>query len=131
MRISDWSSDVCSSDLIAAGGEFTPTPAVSHAILVHNRGRDSGLADGIVVTPSHNLPDDGGFKYNPANGGPADTAITRQVQDRANALLEAKLAGVSRLPLAQARKAAPTREHDFIGHSVDDLRNVLDRKSVV
>src|SRR3546814_11450132 len=71
---------------VAAGGEFTPTPAVSHAILVHNRGRDSGLADGIVVTPSHNPPDDGGFKYNPANGGPAHTAITSQVQDRANAL---------------------------------------------
>src|SRR3546814_243987 len=111
---------------IAAGGEFTPTPAVSHAILVHNRGRDSGLADGIVVTPSHNPPDDGGFKYNPANGGPADTAITRQVQDRANALLEAGLDGVSRLPLAQARKAATTREHDFIGHYVEDLGNVLD-----
>src|SRR3546814_3771939 len=69
--------------------------------------------------------DDGGFKYNPANGGPADTAITRQVQDRANALLEAKLEGVSRLPLAQARKAATTREHDFIGHYVEDLGNVL------
>ena len=111
---------------IAAGGEFTPTPAVSHAILVHNRGRDTGLADGIVVTPSHNPPGDGGFKYNPANGGPADTDITRQVQDRANALLETKLKDVSRLPLAQARKAATTRGHDFIGRYVGDLGNVLD-----
>src|SRR5690606_25720733 len=81
---------------IAQGDEYTPTPAVSHAILVHNHGRDSGLADGIVVTPSHNPPGDGGFKYNPANGGPADTVITRPVQDRANALLGAGLAGVAR-----------------------------------
>jgi phosphoglucomutase len=111
---------------IAQGDEFTPTPAVSHAILVHNRGRDSGLADGIVVTPSHNPPGDGGFKYNPANGGPADTTITRKVQDRANALLEAGLKGVARVPLAQARSAATTREHDFLGHYVADLGNVLD-----
>jgi len=111
---------------IAAGDEYTPTPAVSHAILVHNRGRTSRLADGIVVTPSHNPPGDGGFKYNPANGGPADTAITRQVQDRANALLETGLKDVSRLPLAQARAATTTREHDFLGHYVEDLGNVLD-----
>lgn len=111
---------------IATGDEYTPTPAISHAIIVHNRGRDAGLADGIVVTPSHNPPGDGGFKYNPVNGGPADTAITRQVQDRANALLEANLKGVARVPLAQARKATTTREHDFLGHYVEDLRNVLD-----
>ncbi|MGY1457555.1 phosphoglucomutase (alpha-D-glucose-1,6-bisphosphate-dependent) [Luteimonas sp. A534] len=111
---------------IAQGDEYTPTPAVSHAILVHNRDRDSGLADGIVVTPSHNPPGDGGFKYNPANGGPADTAITRQVQDRANALLEASLKGVARVPLAQAHAANTTREHDFLNHYVADLAKVLD-----
>ena len=111
---------------IAVGDEFTPTPAVSHAILVHNRGRESGLADGIVVTPSHNPPDSGGFKYNPVNGGPADTAITRQVQDRANVLLEARLDGVSRLSLQHARKASTTREHDFLGTYIPDLGCVLD-----
>lgn len=112
--------------LIAAGGEFTPTPAVSHAILVYNRGRTGGLADGIVVTPSHNPPDNGGFKYNPPNGGPADTDITGWVQDRANTLLEAKLDGVRRVPFAQARKAATTREHDYLGHYVADLGSVID-----
>jgi len=111
---------------IAAGDDYTPTPAVSHAILVHNRGRTTGLADGIVVTPSHNPPGDGGFKYNTTNGGPADTAVTRVVQERANALLEAGLAGVARVPVAQARAATTTREHDFIGHYVEDLGNVLD-----
>ncbi|MDI1253379.1 phosphoglucomutase (alpha-D-glucose-1,6-bisphosphate-dependent) [Thermomonas sp.] len=111
---------------IAIGDEYTPTPAVSHGILVYNQGRTSGLADGIVVTPSHNPPDNGGFKYNPVNGGPADTAITRQVQDRANVLLEAHLDGVSRVPLQRARSAATTREHDFLGHYIADLGNVLD-----
>jgi phosphoglucomutase len=112
--------------MIAAGGEFTPTPAVSHAILVHNRGRASGLADGIVVTPSHNPPEDGGFKYNPPNGGPADTDITGWIQNRANALLEAGLKDVRRMPLAQARNAATTREHDYLGHYVGDLSNLID-----
>jgi len=112
--------------LIAAGGEFTPTPAISHAILVHNRGRSSGLADGIVVTPSHNPPADGGFKYNPPNGGPADTSITKWIEVRANALLESRLAGVERLPYAQARSAASTHEHDFLGNYVADLGQVLD-----
>ena len=111
---------------VAQGSEYTPTPAISHAILVHNRGRASALADGIVVTPSHNPPGDGGFKYNPANGGPAGTAITRQVQERANALLEAGLRGVARVAVAQARNAATTREHDFLGHYVEDLGNVID-----
>ncbi|GAB3319068.1 phosphoglucomutase (alpha-D-glucose-1,6-bisphosphate-dependent) [Luteimonas notoginsengisoli] len=111
---------------VAQGDEYTPTPAISHAILVHNRGRTSALADGIVVTPSHNPPGDGGFKYNPANGGPADTAITRQVQERANALLEAGLRGVARVAVARARSAATTREHDFLGHYIEDLGNVLD-----
>jgi phosphoglucomutase len=111
---------------IAQGGEYTPTPAVSHAIIVHNRGRDSGLADGIVITPSHNPPGDGGFKYNGSNGGPADTAITNAVQERANALLEGGLKEVRRVPLQQARSAASTREHDYLGVYVADLGNVLD-----
>ena len=112
--------------MIAASGEFTPTPAISHAILVYNRGRKSGLADGIVITPSHNPPDNGGFKYNPPNGGPADTDITGWVQQRANALLEAGLKGVQRMPLTQARAAATTHEHDYLNHYVADLANVID-----
>ena len=112
--------------LIAKGGEFTPTPAVSHAILVHNRGRESGLADGIVVTPSHNPPDNGGFKYNPVNGGPADTQITGWIERRANAYLEKKLEGVRRIPFEQARRAGGTREHDFLDVYVSDLRHAID-----
>ncbi|HEY9513451.1 MAG TPA: alpha-D-glucose phosphate-specific phosphoglucomutase, partial [Rhodanobacter sp.] len=99
---------------------------VSHAILVYNRGRSSGLADGIVITPSHNPPDNGGFKYNPPNGGPADTAITGWVQNRANALIEAGLNGVRRMPFAQARKAATTHDHDYLNAYVADLANVID-----
>jgi phosphoglucomutase len=112
--------------MISSGGEFTPTPAISHAILVHNRGRTRGLADGIVITPSHNPPDNGGFKYNPTNGGPADTHITRWVENRANALIEGGLQEVRRMPFAQARKAAGTREHDYLGHYVADLGNIVD-----
>ena len=112
--------------MIAAGGEFTPTPAVSHAILVHNRGRKRGLADGIVITPSHNPPDNGGLKYNPPNGGPADTAVTDWVQRRANALIEGGLKDVKRIPLAQARKAATTREHDYLNAYVADLGSIID-----
>jgi len=112
--------------MIAAGAEFTPTPAISHAILVYNRGRKSGLADGIVITPSHNPPDNGGFKYNPPNGGPADTDITGWVQQRANALLEAGLKGVQRMPLTQARAAATTHEHDYLNHYVADLGAIID-----
>jgi len=112
--------------MISTGGEFTPTPAVSHAILVYNKGRDSGLADGIVVTPSHNPPDNGGFKYNPTNGGPADTDVTRWIENRANALLESGLKGVKRVPYAQARKAATTREHDYLHHYVADLAAIVD-----
>jgi phosphoglucomutase len=112
--------------MISAGGEFTPTPAVSHAILVHNRGRTTGLADGIVITPSHNPPDNGGFKYNPTNGGPADTDITKWVENRANAILEAGLKDVRRVPFAQARQAATTREHDYLGAYVADLANIVD-----
>jgi phosphoglucomutase len=111
---------------IAKGGEFTPTPTVSHAILTHNRGRSSGLADGIVVTPSHNPPDNGGFKYNPVNGGPADTSITGWVEKRANAYLETMLRGVTRIPFERARRADTTREHDFLDAYVADLANVID-----
>jgi phosphoglucomutase len=112
--------------MISSGGEFTPTPAISHAILVHNRGRTSGLADGIVVTPSHNPPDNGGFKYNPPNGGPADTDITKWVENRANALIEGGLKDVKRMPFAQARKAATTREHDYLDRYVADLASIVD-----
>jgi len=116
--------------LISARGEYTPTPAVSHAILVHNRGRQSRLADGIVVTPSHNPPTDGGFKYNPPNGGPADTAITGWIETRANALLESRIRQVRRLPFEQAMRAATTREHDFLDSYVADLGNVLDLEAI-
>ncbi len=112
--------------MISSGGEYTPTPAVSHAILVYNRGRSSGLADGIVITPSHNPPDNGGFKYNPSNGGPADSDITRWVENRANALLESGLKGVRRMPYTQARKAATTHEHDYLDSYVADLANIVD-----
>lgn len=112
--------------LIAKGGEFTPTPVISHAILTHNRGRSSGLADGIVITPSHNPPDNGGFKYNPPNGGPADTDITDGIQDRANALLRDGLKAVRRMPFAQARRADTTHEHDFLDSYVSDLGHMID-----
>ncbi|HWU68410.1 MAG TPA: phosphoglucomutase (alpha-D-glucose-1,6-bisphosphate-dependent) [Stenotrophobium sp.] len=112
--------------MVATGGEFTPTPAISHAILVYNRGRTTGLADGIVITPSHNPPDNGGFKYNPPNGGPAGTGVTGWIQNRANALLESGLKGVKRMPLAQARKAATTHAHDYLNTYVADLSNIVD-----
>ncbi|BCH24599.1 phosphoglucomutase, alpha-D-glucose phosphate-specific [Mesorhizobium sp. L-8-10] len=112
--------------MIARGGEFTPTPAVSHAILTYNRGRASGLADGIVVTPSHNPPDNGGFKYNPSNGGPADVDITSWIQDRANALIEGGLKDVRRIPFDRARHAATTQEHDYLDAYVADLGAVVD-----
>ena len=105
---------------------YTPTPAVSHAILTHNRGRTGGLADGIVITPSHNPPSDGGFKYNPTHGGPADTDATKWIQDRANAILAAGLKEVKRIPYARARAAAATGEYDFLAHYVDDLPAALD-----
>lgn len=112
--------------MIAKGGEYTPTPAISHAILTYNRGRTHGFADGIVVTPSHNPPDGGGFKYNPPNGGPADTDVTGWMQKRANALIEGGLRDVRRMPFAQARHASTTHEHDFIAAYVGDLGNVID-----
>ena len=112
--------------MVAAAGEFTPTPAISHAILVYNRGRNAGLADGIVITPSHNPPDNGGFKYNPPNGGPADGAVTGWVQDRANALLEGGINGVKRTPLTAARKAGTVHQHDYLNSYVADLDSVVD-----
>jgi phosphoglucomutase len=114
--------------LLDAGGRFVPTPALSHAILKHNAGRTSGpgLADGIVITPSHNPPPDGGFKYNPPNGGPADTDVTRWVQDRANELLDAGLAGVARIPYDRARAADTTSTFEYLTSYVDDLPAVLD-----
>ena len=112
--------------MIAKGGEYTPTPAISHAILTYNRGRSSGLADGIVVTPSHNPPDGGGFKYNPPNGGPADTDVTGWIQKRANALIEGGLRDVRRVPFTHALRASTTHEHDFIAAYVGDLGQVVD-----
>ncbi|MFC3651377.1 phosphoglucomutase (alpha-D-glucose-1,6-bisphosphate-dependent) [Dyella humi] len=111
---------------ISAGGEYTPTPAISHAILVHNRQRLDGLADGIVITPSHNPPNDGGFKYNPPNGGPAETDVTSWIQQRANALLESKLDGVKRISYRTARHSSLVQEYDFLGRYVDDLKNIID-----
>ncbi|MEU9506154.1 phosphoglucomutase (alpha-D-glucose-1,6-bisphosphate-dependent) [Micromonospora sp. NPDC048170] len=105
---------------------YTPTPAVSHAILAHNRGRTSGLADGIVITPSHNPPDDGGFKYNPTHGGPADTDATRWIQDRANAILADGMNEVRRIPYARARAAETTGSYDFLARYVDDLPAAID-----
>lgn len=109
---------------------YTPTPVISHAILTHNRGRTSALADGIVVTPSHNPPEDGGFKYNPPNGGPADTHVTGWIQDTANALLAADLDGVKRIPFERARRAATTQRHDYLGAYVNDLPQVIDLDAV-
>ena len=112
--------------MVSAGDEYTPTPAVSHAILVYNRGRTEGLADGIVITPSHNPPDNGGFKYNPPNGGPAETDVTGWIQQRANTLLEKQLEGVKRIDFATARHAGIVQEHDYLTHYVDDLANIID-----
>jgi phosphoglucomutase len=116
--------------MIAAGGEYTPTPAVSHAILTYNRGRKTGLADGIVVSPSHNPPGDGGFKYNPPNGGPAGSAVTGWIEKLANEILEGGLQGVHRMPLDRALRAPTTHLHDFLGAYVDDLGNVIDMEAI-
>jgi phosphoglucomutase len=111
-------------------GGYTPTPVISHAILTYNRGRTGGLADGIVVTPSHNPPEDGGFKYNPPNGGPADTNVTGWIQDRANALLAAGLRGVTRIPVERARRASTTHRHDYMSAYVGDLGHVIDMDAI-
>ncbi len=112
--------------VIAEGDEYTPTPVVSHAILTHNAGKKSGLADGIVITPSHNPPHDGGFKYNPSTGGPADTVATGWIEKRANEFLEGGMNAVRRVPLAAALRASTTHRRDFIGPYVADLGNVVE-----
>jgi phosphoglucomutase len=109
---------------------YTPTPVISHAILTYNKGRTSGLADGVVVTPSHNPPEDGGFKYNPPNGGPADTDITGAMEKAANGFLENDLAGIKRMPYARARKSEFVQRYDFITPYVADLGNVVDMDAI-
>ncbi len=116
--------------VIQANQGVTPTPVISHAILTYNRGRADHPADGIVITPSHNPPEDGGFKYNPTNGGPADTDVTAWIQDRANALLRADDAEVRRMPYAEALRAPTTHQQDFILPYVNDLRNVIDMDAI-
>ncbi len=116
--------------MLAEHDEYTPTPAVSHAILCYNRGRTTGLADGIVITPSHNPPDNGGFKYNPPNGGPADTGITKWIEARANQFLERGLRGVKRIPHERALRAATTHRHDYLTAYVRDLANVIDMDAI-
>ncbi len=112
--------------IIQRDDAVTPTPVISRAILVYNRGREKHFADGIVITPSHNPPQDGGFKYNPANGGPADTDVTKWIEDRANQLLRGGNAGVKRLPYDSALRAGTTHQEDFVLPYVRDLRNVVD-----
>ncbi|HTD97580.1 MAG TPA: hypothetical protein VK627_11630, partial [Edaphobacter sp.] len=112
--------------MIDADLAYTPTPALSHAILTYNRGRKTGLADGIVITPSHNPPEDGGFKYNPPNGGPADTTATKWIENRANDLITTGLTEVKRTPYTQALNASTTHRHDYITSYVGDLANVID-----
>ena len=111
--------------MIDQEGGYTPTPVISHAILTYNRGRTSGLADGIVITPSHNPPEDGGIKYNPPHGGPADTQVTKWIEDRANALLVADLQGVKRVSYDQARRAGTTHRHDYLGAYLGDLSQIV------
>src|SRR5580700_10619107 len=118
------------STIIQEGDGVTPTPVISRAILVYNRDRKEHLADGIVITPSHNPPEDGGFKYNPTNGGPADTDVTRWVEDRANELLRGGNAGVKRVPFATAIKAGTTHQEDFVLPYVRDLKNVVDMDAI-
>ncbi len=116
--------------MASAGDEYTPTPAISHAVLTHNRGRTSGLADGIVITPSHNPPDSGGFKYNPPNGGPADTEVTGRIEVSANDLIENALRGVLRVDFAKARRASTTHSHDYLSTYVADLGSVIDMEII-
>jgi phosphoglucomutase len=115
---------------LATGGEFTPTPAISHAILTYNKGRTTALADGVVITPSHNPPDNGGYKYNPTNGGPADSDVTNWMQARANELLENNLRDVKRMDYRTALHAPTTHHHDYIHNYVKDLINVVDMEAI-
>jgi phosphoglucomutase len=116
--------------MIAAQGAYTPTPVISHAILTYNRGRSTGLADGIVITPSHNPPEHGGFKYNPPHGGPADTDVTGWIEKKANEILQAGLRDVRRIPFERALRAASTHEYDFLHSYVKDLENVIDMEAI-
>ncbi|MBT3880132.1 MAG: alpha-D-glucose phosphate-specific phosphoglucomutase [Candidatus Scalindua sp.] len=116
--------------MIQTGHGYTPTPVISHAILTYNHNRTSGLADGVVITPSHNPPEDGGFKYNPPTGGPADTETTNIIQDRANEILMQGLKDVKRMLVEQALKAETTHEYDYISPYVKDLESVLDMKAI-
>jgi len=118
------------SVMLAARNDFTPTPAVSHAILSYNQGRSAGLADGIVITPSHNPPDNGGFKYNPPNGGPADSDVTSWIQNRANQLLAEGLGGVQRASSAALKSSALVQEHDYIAQYVGDLPRIIDLAAI-
>jgi phosphoglucomutase len=112
--------------MIDRDGGYTPTPVISHAILTYNRGRASGQSDGIVITPSHNPPEDGGIKYNPPHGGPADTQVTKWIEDRANALLASRLEGAQRVPAHDAARASSVHKHDYVGAYVSDLERVID-----
>ena len=116
--------------MLAQDDEYTPTPAVSHAIIVYNRGRTTGLADGIVITPSHNPPRDGGFKYNPPNGGPAATAVTAWIETEANAFLQSGLAGVQRVPHEKALRVTTTHRHDYLTSYVNDLGQVINMEAI-
>ena len=116
--------------MIAEKDEYTPTPVISHAILTYNRGRKTGLADGIVITPSHNPPHDGGFKYNPPNGGPAERAVTDWIEAKANEFLENGLRGVKRIPVEKALRASTTHRHDYLNAYVTDLANVIDMDAI-
>ncbi len=112
--------------MVDQDGGYTPTPVISHAILTYNRSLSSGLADGIVITPSHNPPEDGGIKYNPPHGGPADTLVTKWIEDRANALMKVDLHGIARLPYARARRAPTTKPHDYLGTYISNLAQIID-----
>ncbi|MFZ1157244.1 MAG: alpha-D-glucose phosphate-specific phosphoglucomutase, partial [Candidatus Sulfotelmatobacter sp.] len=116
--------------MLSEGTAYTPTPAVSHSILRYNRGRESGLADGIVITPSHNPPDDGGFKYNPPQGGPADLSVTSWIESKANDFLRRALEGVKRLSFEKAVHASTTHKHDFLSAYVEDLDSVVDMTAI-
>jgi len=116
--------------MLSEGSAYTPTPAVSHAILRYNRGRESGLADGIVITPSHNPPDDGGFKYDPPHGGPADSSITSWIETKANEYLRWELVGVNRVPFQKALQASTTHKHDSLSAYVEDLGSVVDMAAI-
>jgi len=116
--------------MIQSGPGYTPTPVISHAILTYNQNRTSGLADGVVITPSHNPPEDGGFKYNPPTGGPADTETTNIIQDCANEILMHGMKEVKRVPIARALRAGTTHEHDYVEPYVKDLKNIIDMKAI-